>query len=157
MPCICHFLPPFAPPQYFGLPTQYFWQVYASAYISLHISIFPWCRLVKNIGGRSKPKYWRDETKILGRKRVVITVESIGVSQLLGWHVPGFPLKVYAYALYTYRTLPFSICWTDSKKQLHLIFSQTFFIKYMLVQACIVYVTLHCNKENDPNCRFIIH
>ena len=28
-PCIYHFLPPSAP-QYFGLPTQYFWQVYAS-------------------------------------------------------------------------------------------------------------------------------
>ena len=30
-PCIYHFLPPFAPP-YFGLPTQYLWQVYASAW-----------------------------------------------------------------------------------------------------------------------------
>ena len=28
-PCIHHFLPPSAP-QYFGLPTQYFWQVYTS-------------------------------------------------------------------------------------------------------------------------------
>jgi len=28
-PCIYCFLPPSAP-QYFGLPTQYFWQVYAS-------------------------------------------------------------------------------------------------------------------------------
>src|SRR6218665_2318508 len=28
-PCIYHFLPPFAP-QYFGLPTQYFCEVYAS-------------------------------------------------------------------------------------------------------------------------------
>jgi len=36
-------------------------------------------RLVKNIGG-DKPKYWR-------REKVVITDESIDVSQLLGGHV----------------------------------------------------------------------
>jgi len=29
-PCIYHFLPLFAP-QYYGLPTQYIWQVYAIA------------------------------------------------------------------------------------------------------------------------------
>src|SRR6218665_2859711 len=29
-PCIYHFLPPFAAPQYFGLPTQYLSQVYAN-------------------------------------------------------------------------------------------------------------------------------
>src|SRR6218665_1018228 len=42
-----------------------------------------WRRLVKNIGGN--PKYWG--------KRVVITHEIIGVSQLLGEHGPGLPPK----------------------------------------------------------------
>src|SRR6218665_2419500 len=138
-------------------PPSIFWFAHPIFLTSLRQCIYLFTHIYFPLVQTCKKYWWEEETKILGRKRVVITVESIGVSQLLGWHVPGFPLKVYAYALYTYRTLPFSICWTDSKKQLHLIFSQTFFIKYMLVQACIVYVTLHCNKENDPNCRFIIH
>src|SRR6218665_528966 len=38
-----------------------------------------------------------DFSKILREQRLVITDESIGVSQLLGVHMPGLPSKVYAY------------------------------------------------------------
>ena len=51
-PCIYHFSPPLAT-QYFGLPTQYFWQVYASGpnaaeYISIHTV---WFRCMALNGG----------------------------------------------------------------------------------------------------------
>src|SRR6218665_3627535 len=49
-----------------------------------------WCRLVKSIGG--KPKYWG--------KRVVITDESIGISQLLGARAQAVPPKSMPMAVY---------------------------------------------------------
>jgi len=49
-----------------------------------------WHRLVKNIGV--------GQIKILGRKRVAITDERIGISQLLGARARAVPTpKVYAY------------------------------------------------------------
>ena len=46
LPCIYHFLPTFAP-QYFGLPTQYFCQVYASDRDILCGCEFPYNALYK--------------------------------------------------------------------------------------------------------------
>src|SRR6218665_2442844 len=47
-----------------------------------------WRRLVKNIG-------WANQN--IGGQKVVKCDKCMGISQLLGRHVPGLPPKVYAY------------------------------------------------------------